>query len=150
MKYFTMRELTKSSTAERLKIDNSANILIQSSLNKLVDKILDPLRTAWGKPIVVSSGYRCPKLNKAIGGSTTSQHMKGEAADIHTTTDSFADNKKLYDLILKLKLPFDQLIWEFGNDTGPDWIHVSFGNLNRRQKLRAKTVNGKTVYTTLK
>lgn len=97
----------------------------------MVDKILDPLREAYGKPIIVGSGYRCPKLNKAIGGATSSQHMKGEAADIKTVQDTPEENKKLYDLIIELNLPFDQLINEFNYD----WIHVSFGPRNRRQKL---------------
>ncbi len=99
------------------------------NLDTLVDKVLDPLREAYGKPIKVNSGYRCPKLNKAVGGSATSQHMTGQAADI--TAGSKAENRKLFDLVRSLKLPFDQLIWEHGGA----WVHVSYGPRNRRQVL---------------
>ena len=98
MKYFTLTELTKSATATRLKIDNTPTAEAKQNLVNLIDKILDPLREAYGKPIIVTSGYRCPKLNKAVGGSTSSQHMKGMAADIRTTSDLHEDNRKLYDL----------------------------------------------------
>jgi hypothetical protein len=87
------------------------------------------LRTVYGKPIRVNSGYRCPKLNKAVGGSATSQHVLGQAADI--TGGNKSENKILFDLIKSLKLPFDQLIWE----NGGTWVHVSYGPRNRRQVL---------------
>lgn len=146
MKYFTIEELSKSTTAKRKNIDNTPTEEVKKSLTTLVDKILDPLREAYGKPIIIGSGYRCPKLNKAIGGAAYSQHMKGEAADIKTIQDTPTENKKLYDLIIKLNLPFDQLINEFNYD----WIHVSFGPRNRRQKLEAFKSNGKTAYKTVK
>lgn len=129
MKYFTIKELIKSTTATAKKIDNTPTKEVEDNLTKLVDKVLDPLREAYGKPIKVNSGYRCPKLNRAVGGSATSQHVLGQAADI--TGGSKAENKILFDLIKSLKLPFDQLIWE----NGGVWVHVSFGPRNRRQVL---------------
>ena len=84
MKYFTITELTKSLTAIRRNIDNTPSGEIKKSLTALVDNILDPLREAYGKPIIVTSGYRCDKLNRAVKGAASSQHVKGEAADIRT------------------------------------------------------------------
>ena len=134
MKYFTIEELTKSPTAKRRGIDNTPNESVKKNLNHLVDKILDPLREAWGAPIIVTSGYRCGKLNRAVGGATGSQHMYGQAADIRTVSDKPSENKKLFDLIQKLKLPYDQLIDEYGYN----WVHVSYGPKNRRQILHIK------------
>lgn len=129
MKHFTIKELTSSSTAKSKGIDNTPTREVVGNLTALVDKVLDPLREAYGKPIKVNSGYRCPNLNKAVGGSATSQHVLGQAADI--TGGSKAENKKLFDLVRSLKLPFDQLIWE----NGGVWVHVSCGPRNRRQVL---------------
>ena len=134
MKYFTLTELTKSATATRFKIDNTPTAEAKQNLVNLVDKILDPLREAYGKPIVVTSGYRCPALNKRVGGSTSSQHMQGMAADIRTTSDLPQDNKKLYDLAIKLNLPFDQLI----NEYNFDWVHISYSPRCRKQILAIK------------
>ena len=142
MKYFTIRELTKSTTAIKRHIDNTPSKEVERSLTALVEKVLDPLREAYGKPIIVTSGYRCPKLNAIVGSTPSSQHVKGEAADIKTIEDTPEENKKLYDLIVKLKLPFDQLI----NEHNYDWVHVSFGARHRRQKLKAVRKNGRTVY----
>lgn len=132
MKYFTINELTKSATANRLKIDNTPSAQIQNNLEALVENVLDPLRQAWGQPIIVSSGYRCPALNKAVGGVANSQHKLGQAADIHTVSDTPADNKKLYLLIQKLGLPVDQCI----NEYGYNWIHVSYSPRHRRQYFK--------------
>ena len=132
MKYFTINELCKSKTAARKKIDNTPTEAIKKKLTLLIEKILDPLREAYGAPIIVDSGYRCPKLNKSVGGSSTSQHKTGEAADIRTAKDTPEENKKLYDLIKKLNLPFDQLI----NEYGFNWVHVSYSPRNRRQELK--------------
>lgn len=142
MKYFTIAELTKSATAQRRGIKNTPSKEVTNSLTALIEKILDPLREAYGKPIIVDSGYRCPQLNAAVGGAASSQHVKGEAADIRTLTDTPAENRKLFDLIIKLKLPFDQLI----NEHGFNWVHVSFGPRHRRQILKAIKKNGKTCY----
>ena len=135
MKYFTMTELTSSATAKRKGIDNTPDAKAKAALSALVANVLDPLREKYGKPIVVSSGYRCPKLNKAVGGVARSQHTKGEAADIRCVSDSRAENKRLFDLIVASGLPFDQLIDEYNYD----WVHVSFKDgANRRQILHVK------------
>lgn len=132
----------KSATAERKGIKNAPSTEVCKSLTALIENVLDPLREAYGKPIIVTSGYRCPKLNATVGGSASSQHVKGEAADIRSVADTPEENKKLYDLVVKLKLPFDQLI----NEYNYDWVHVSFGPRHRRQKLKAVKKNGRTSY----
>lgn len=129
MKYFTIKELCKSSTATAKGIDNSPNSEIVKNLELLIDNILDPLRERYGKPITVNSGYRCPELNKAVGGSKTSQHMKGLAADI--TVGSPKKNKVLFDLIKEMDLPFDQLI----DEKKLSWVHVSYSTKPRKQIL---------------
>lgn len=135
MKYFTMSELTSSPTARRKGIDNTPNGVQRAALTALVTNILDPLREAYGKPIVVTSGFRCAKLNRAVGGVARSQHTKGEAADIRSLSDKPADNKRLFDLIVRLGLPYDQLIDEYGYN----WVHVSYTQgANRRQILHVK------------
>lgn len=105
MKYFTIKELCKSTTAKQLGIDNSPNSEIVSNLEQLINNILDPLRERFGKPIYVNSGYRSPALNKAVNGSKTSYHMKGLAADI--TGGNVTKNKILFNLIQELDLPYD-------------------------------------------
>lgn len=135
MKYFTIQELTISNTAERKGIDNTPDQKAAAALTALVANVLDPLREAWGRPIVVNSGYRCPKLNRAVGGVARSQHTKGEAADIRTLSNRRWENEQLFKLIVQLKLPFDQLIDEHGYS----WIHVSYSEgKNRRQVLHVK------------
>ena len=132
MKYFTIKELCESNTARQRGIENDPTPEVKRNLTALVDNVLDPLRTAWGKPITVTSGYRCDALNKAVGGVATSQHRLGQAADLDVGTR--ADNMKLFNLIIKLKLPFDQLLFERGNwAVGPDWVHVSYSPRNRRE-----------------
>lgn len=130
MKYFTIKELVKSSTAEAKGIDNTPTPEVERNLTALVDNVLDGVREIYGKPITVNSGYRCPELNKAVGGSATSDHVKGFAADI--TCSNKKENAILFDII-KNTFIFDQLIWEKGNDQYPDWVHVSF-NPNRQRK----------------
>lgn len=132
MKFFTLRELTKSDTAIRKGIKNVPSKLEENNLIALVENILDPLREAYGKPIIVTSGYRCEELNRLIGGSKTSQHRSGQAVDIRTIIDTPEENKKLYDLIIKLNLPFDQLIDEHNFD----WVHVSYSPKHRKQILK--------------
>lgn len=127
MKYFTMKELTKSSTADKLGIDNTPTPEASVSLSNLVTHVLDPLREMYGKPITVNSGYRCPKLNAAVGGAKTSQHMRGEAADI--TAGSKTENKKLFELI-RDNLPFDQLI----DESNYSWMHVSYVSTSKNRK----------------
>ena len=125
MKYFTINELTRSTTARLNGIDNTPSQQVINNLTALVDNVLDPLREAWGKPIHVNSGYRCPALNKAVGGVPASQHMLGEAADI--TAGSREANRQLYSLMRQLKLPVDQAI----NEYDFRWIHVSYGPRHR-------------------
>ena len=133
-KYFTINELTKSSTASRLHINNTPSQEVKDNLNKLIDNVLDPLRELYGKPIIVNSGYRCPKLNKAVGGARNSQHLIGQASDIRTVTNTKESNKQLFDIIRNSKLPFDQLI----NEYDFNWVHVSYSPRNRRQVLTIK------------
>lgn len=136
MKYFTIDELSASTEARKMGVDNTLTPEVVANLAALVDAVLDPLREKYGRPIHVSSGYRCPRLNRAVGGSATSQHVKGEAADIYVTRPK--EMAELFALIY-YTLPFDQLIWERGTDEAPAWIHVSYreGD-NRRECLRTK------------
>ena len=124
MKYFTISELTASATAQREGIDNRPNKCAYQLLHVLVDQLLDPIREAWGAPIVVSSGYRCKELNALVGGAQYSHHILGCAADI--IAGSKAEHRKLFKLIQKMqqagKIRFTQLIWE-GDGR---WIHISY------------------------
>lgn len=129
MKFFTINELTKSSTAEQKKINNTPSVEHEQNLIALIENILDPLREAYGKPIIVTSGYRSNILNKAIGGAKNSQHQYGFAADIRSVSDSKDENKKIFELAKNL--PFDQLIDEHNYD----WIHISYSPKHRRQIL---------------
>lgn len=129
MKHFTITELTRSATAQRMGIDNTPPANAVNALHLLVDQVLDPLREAWGAPLYVTSGYRCPQLNHAVGGAPHSQHMLGEAADI--TTGNRADNMRLLRLLKQLQLPVDQVI----NEHNGRWIHISHGPRQRRQFL---------------
>ena len=137
MKYFTIEELTYSQTAVKKGIRNETTPEVEQNLIALVGVVLDPAREKWGKPIHVSSGYRCPELNKAVGGVPTSQHLKGEAVDI--TAGSRRENAELGRLIVKSGC-FDQVIFEQSNRecTECDWIHVSWKRVgtNRRNVLR--------------
>ena len=131
MRYFTIQELIRSATARRLGINNTPPPSAIEALNRLVDNVLDPLREAWGGPIRVNSGFRCPALNKAVGGTPTSQHQYGEAADI--TVGSRSGNRRLLALIKRLDLPVDQCI----DEKGCRWIHVSHrSGRNRRMYMK--------------
>ena len=124
MKYFTIQELTASATALREGIDNRPNKCAYHLLHVLVDQLLDPIREAWGEPIVVSSGYRCKQLNTLIGGVKNSHHLLGCAADI--IAGNRADHRKLFKIIQQMhqegRIKFTQLIWE-GDGR---WIHISY------------------------
>lgn len=131
MKYFTIAELCHSDTADGMLIDNGCpSDVIEANLVALVENVLDPLREAWGKPIRVTSGYRCQKLNRLVGGAATSQHLYGQAADL--SVGGKRDNRRLFELVRRLGLPFDQLI----DEKGYAWVHVSYSPRNRRQVLR--------------
>lgn len=136
-KNFSLEEMTASATAKRLGIDNSPkDRAIVLNLTVLCDKVLQPVRNRFGA-VTVTSGYRCDELNAAIHGSKTSQHPKGEAADIKLRNMREAFNW------IRENLEFDQLIWEYGNDNEPDWIHVSFSlSKNRKEVLRVDKVRG--------
>ena len=121
--HFTIEEMYASDTAKRLGIDNTPSTQKMINLVYLCAYVLEPLRVAMGRPIKISSGYRCEKLNKAVGGVYNSQHLKGQAADIDIQGD-MAFGRKIFDYI-KNHLPFDQLIWEH-NAAGVYWVHVSF------------------------
>lgn len=121
MKYFTFTEFERSVTAYRHGIDNSIPDSLKDNIAALVDKVLDPLREAWGKPVTVTSGYRCPEVNKAVGGVPTSMHLSGHAADI--TTGNAVDNRRLYQLAQDLNLPYFELI---GKKYDFKWLHISF------------------------
>jgi len=127
MKHFTIQELTRSATARRLGIDNTPPSSAVKALQELVHQVLDPLREAWGGPIRVNSGYRCPELNRAVGGTPGSQHQRGEAADI--TVGSRSGNRRLLELIKRLDLPVDQCI----DEKGCRWIHVSHRTCRNRR-----------------
>lgn len=146
MKYFTINELTKSATANRKGIDNTPSALIKERLEALINNVLDPLREKWGAPIIVTSGYRCPALNKAVGGASGSQHMKGEAADIRTVSDKPEDNMKLLKCLMTSGIIWDQVICEYPDSKGnPNWIHISYkkGGKNRMKKTTCK--NGRYI-----
>jgi len=138
-KNFTLAELTKTSS-HLPNIPTEKEIAL---LTVLAVNLLQPLRNLFGKPITVNSGFRSLAVNKELGGSSKplSQHCKGEAADLDTT-----DNAALFHLI-RQSFPFDQLIWEGGNDLQPDWVHVSYKQKgNRKQVLRMRVVGGKKRY----
>ena len=132
-KNFTLEEFERSDTAKRLKIDNHVPQFAVPRLRTLCEKVLQPVRDHFGVPIIITSGYRCPDLNDAVKGATSSQHMKGEAADFKIRTQ----NIQLYDIYLWMvdNLQFDQLIWEVRPNSR--WIHVSYKSTgpNRQQVL---------------
>ena len=135
MKHFTISEMLKSDTALKRGIWNGATKEHEENLKALIEDVLDPLRELYGRPIHVTSGYRCPKLNSLVGGAPNSQHMRGEAADIVSLSPE--ENKKLGQLIEALG-NYDQLIYEQCDESGnPRWIHVSWkrNGWNRRQVL---------------
>ena len=131
MKYFTYSEMLKSDTAVKHKLWNGAPKEAEENLRSIVEQVLDPLREAYGRPVHVNSGYRCPRLNRLVGGSPNSQHMRGEAADISPVVGNEADLPELARLLID-NGKFDQLI------IYPTFIHVSWKRLgwNRRQIIR--------------
>ena len=143
-KNFTLSEITKSNTAKRLGIDNAPNKEHLKNMQVLIRDLIQPMRDAIG-PIRISSGYRSPVLNRAIGGSTKSQHCKGQALDLQFWEKGEMCNKKIYDWVLKEGIEFDQMINEFDFA----WIHISLrpDNKNRKMVLEAyKDDDGDTAY----
>ena len=129
-KNFTLSEITHSNTAKRLGIDNSPNKEHLENIKVLVNDLIQPMRSALG-PIRISSGYRNPQLNHAIGGSSRSQHCKGQAFDVQFWEDGKMCNKKIYDWVIKSGIEFDQMINEFDFS----WIHISLKKENNRNVI---------------
>jgi zinc D-Ala-D-Ala carboxypeptidase len=143
--HISMKEALRSNTAERLGINNMPDNDTLITMQITAQHIFEPLRNHFNEPIYISSFYRSPELNKAIGGSTSSQHCIGEAIDIDDVY-SKASNVDFFNYI-KDKLEFDQLIWEFGDDENPAWVHVSYAlGKNRMRILKAIKENGRTKY----
>lgn len=137
MRYFTIEELCQSETAEKLKIDNTPTEEIKKNLEILVDCLLDPLRKEWGSPIIINSGYRCPILNKAVGGSKTSSHMSGWAVDLHPKNGKMEEFKKFVVEFIKTRF-WDQCILESSGKPGTpnyvEWVHLSLYNNSGKQR----------------
>lgn len=149
-KNLSLAEVTRSETAKRRGISNMPTPEHIENFKKLAENIFQPIRDHFGAPIHLSSGYRSAALNKAVGGSSSSQHCKGEAIDIDMDGTAIT-NKQIFDFI-KANLNFDQLIWEFGTDANPDWVHVSYNSdgAQRKQILKAVKAGSATKYLPLK
>jgi len=147
-KNLTLAEVTKSTTAKRLGIDNQPDDWEIENLRAVAECVFQPLRDAFATPIFVSSGYRSSDLNVAIGGSVRSQHIQGRALDLDADVFGGCTNGEIFRYILN-NLTFDQLIWEFGDSDNPDWVHVSYvrDGLNRGRCLKAcRDDDGKVYY----
>ena len=147
--HISYKEGVYSNTATRKGIDNTPGDDQLHFMEIVAKEVFEPLRTWVGGPIKINSFYRCSELNTAIGGSSMSQHCKGQAMDIDDTFGK-ATNAEMYHFI-KDHLDFDQMIWEFGDDDNPDWVHVSYVSeeKNRRRCLKAYRENGKTKYSVI-
>jgi zinc D-Ala-D-Ala carboxypeptidase len=143
-KNLTLEEVTKSATADSVGVRNdNVSDEVLANLLALAESVFQPARDKLG-PIRVSSGYRSPELNKAVGGVATSQHSKGEALDLQGI---HFENHELFHFI-KDNLEFDQLIWEFGDAKNPEWVHVSYKREGQNRKMVLKSIksDGKTIY----
>jgi hypothetical protein len=145
-KHLSLAEVSRSETAKRKGINNTPSGEHLANFKLLAEKIFEPLREHFGVPIHISSGYRSKELNSAIGGSLTSQHCQGEAIDIDMDGTSIT-NAQIFNFV-KDNLIFDQMIWEFGTDKNPDWVHISYesSGKQRKQILKAVKSGGKTSY----
>ena len=145
-KHISKKEGVYSITATRRGIDNTPNEEQLENMKLLAEKVFEPLRVHVGGPIKINSFFRSPDLNKAIGGSSKSQHCKGQAIDIDDAYDKMT-NADMYHWI-KENLDFDQMIWEFGDDDNPNWVHISYVSeeKNRNRCLKAYKEEGKTKY----
>ena len=130
MKYFSIKQLCKSNTAIKNKIDNHPTPEIEKNLTILIEHCLDPIREKFGKPITVTSGYRCEKLNKLVGGKPNSQHLKGQAADL--VGDTNTKTKEIFEIAKQLG-NFDQLLFE-KNSKGSIWVHISYKDSGNRKQ----------------
>ena len=145
-KNITYNEAVHSNTAKRKGIENIPNEIQIANMITIAEMIFQPLRSYVGGPIKITSFFRSPELNRAIGGSKSSQHCKGQAMDLDDVY-GHKTNAEMFDYIRE-NLDFDQLIWEFGDDNNPNWIHVSYVDKqeNRNRCLKAYKKNGKTKY----
>tara|TARA_R110002020_G_scaffold261816_1_gene476196 strand:- start:106 stop:561 length:456 start_codon:yes stop_codon:yes gene_type:complete len=144
--HISYKEGVYSNTATRKGIDNTPNEKQLNNMELIANEVFEPLREWVAGPIKINSFFRCPELNTAIGGSSKSQHCKGQAIDIDDTFGK-ATNAEMY-YFVKENLDFDQIIWEFGDDDNPAWVHVSYVSAenNRNRCLKAYRENGKTKY----
>ena len=145
-KHISYREGVKSNTATRLGIDNTPGDYELGNMELIAERLFEPLRAWVGGPVKINSFYRSKELNLAIGGSKRSQHCEGRAIDLDDTF-GHKTNKEMHDWIRE-NLNFDQMIWEFGDENNPDWVHVSYvsEDQNRNRCLTAYKENGKTRY----
>jgi enolase len=145
-KHITYAEATRSEAAQQRGIANTPDTVSLSAMKRTAERIFEPLRSYIGEPIRVNSFFRTPQVNTLIGGSTSSQHMKGEAMDIGRFAGSGYSNAEIF-WFIRENLEFDQLIWEMGTDGEPDWVHVSLKpSGNRREVLQAYKSSGITKY----
>ena len=144
--HISYKEATYSRTATRLNIDNKPNDEQLKNMKLIAEEVFEPLRMWVGGPIKINSFFRSPKLNTAIGGSSKSQHCHGQAIDLDDTFGR-ATNAEMFEFIKK-HLDFDQMIWEFGDDDNPNWVHISYVSeeKNRNRWLKAYKEKGKTKY----
>jgi len=147
--HISYKEGTYSATATRKDLDNNPNEEQLECMKEVAEKLFEPLRRWVGGPIKINSFFRGQELNTAIGGSKSSQHMKGQAIDIDDTF-GHATNAQMYNFI-KENLDFDQMIWEFGTDENPNWVHISYVSKeeNRNRCLLAYKKNGRSKYKTI-
>ena len=144
--HISKKEATFSATATRRGIDNTPGEYELQNMELIAEKVFEPLRKHVNGPIKINSFYRSEELNQAIGGSSKSQHCQGRAMDLDDTY-GYMSNADMYKYI-KDNLDYDQMIWEFGTENNPDWVHVSYisEDVNRRRCLQAYKENGKTKY----
>lgn len=134
MKYFSISEMIRSDTARRLGIDNTPPDSIKKNLTLFIEKVLDPIREDWGSPIIVSSGYRCPELNKAVGGVKTSGHLYGYCADLQVKGDLRKFSNFVIEWMKEHQMKYDQIIWEkCGNVT---WLHFCWIGKDGKQRMK--------------
>jgi len=144
--HISKKEATFSATATRRGIDNTPGEYELQNMELIAEKVFEPLRKHVNGPIKINSFYRSEELNQAIGGSSRSQHCQGRAMDLDDTY-GYMSNADMYNYI-KDNLDFDQMIWEFGTEENPDWVHVSYvdADSNRKRCLQAYKEDGKTKY----
>lgn len=139
-KYFTLQELIRSEVAAKKKIDNTPTFEVVDHLRELTEKVLEPLRAAYGMSIIVSSGYRCPALNKAVGGSATSVHQIGYAVDLQVNGSFEEFRDFVVEWFRKTGTRFDQILLERNKATGAKWIHIGLYNNAGQQRGQIKVM----------